>query len=511
MFKTQLLGDFSDVKYEDIKIEMKTVLKTFSIDRYIQSFCQTLIFIGQIYYFSKSEDFSSKFFLYILSLITLRILYSATHYFQLVVSQEICAFFCIKNYYEIGNLFKKSIFVAECFNAIFYFPFKYLFQFLLNLFIFNKDSLATVLAIPIDLCKSKLSTFLTLNFYSLLLYSIHSILGDIIFTFQMRSIIYINSIIRVILNITFCYYYNKNTPGDYFMQGIAYANITTDAFSLIFLAVFQHIKNPYPQAWVQFNLQIFSFGSFTAILGLFNYADFLTYIILHSWDGFFILVYSCSSFTQDSIRTISILFSLMLFKYLFYYIKRKDKEEIIEYYQQLQGNNSSMFNKLSYEYDSPNQGTKGNFQWMLFIKTKLMGSVVINFIIGIIYVVFYLFGGFTLLNQEVEGWWYVIPFYTLNAMVEQCAYQMKGIRDHLLKKNSLVLVLMAFGISLGGFILFKMLVGDYFIMLILGIYLGYYFLLYKFYPEIKNVDMRIVNLEMLMHSSNNNNETPYII
>lgn len=511
MFKNQLLGDFTDVKYEDIKIEMKSVLNTFSIEKYLQSFCHTLVFIGQIYFFSKAEDFLSKFFLYIISLITLRLLFSATNYFQLVISQEISTLFCIKNYYEIGNLFKKAILVAECLNVILYFPFKFLFQFLLNILILNKAPLSTILTIPIDICKEKLRTFLYLNFYSLLMYSVNSILSDIIFTFQMKSIININSIIRVVVNITVCHYFNKKSPDNYFMNGIAYANILTDAFSLIFLMFLQHIKNPYPQAWVQFNLQIFSFSSFRSIFSLFDYANFLSYIILHSWDDFFILIYSCISLTQESIQTLLILFSLMLFKHLFFYIKRKDKEEIIEYYQQLEGNSStSMFNKLSYEYDSPNQGTKGNFQWMMFIKTKLMGTIVINFIIGIIYVLFYLFGGFKVLKQEILGWWYIIPFYAFNAIAEQCSYQMKGIREYLLKKNSLIFILIAFAISLMGFVLFKIFFGDYFIMLILGLHAGYYFLLYKFYPEIKNVDMRIVNLEMLMHC-NNEIDTPYMI
>lgn len=505
MFKRQSIADLTDIKYEDIKVEIMSIFKAFSIERYLQSFCNTFILISQIFYFSKSENFESQLFVYVMSLICLRLLFSLMNFYQLLINQEINQYFINQKYYEIGELFKQSLIVCECSNIIFYFPFKFLFEFLLGIFILNKEEILTLLTLSKGITQKRISSFLNLNFFVLLMDSIAFGLGNMMLTFKMKSIINMNNVLRVVINLAFCRFVSRKYAEAYFMSGIAYANILTEVFSLIFLTVAQYIKNPYPQAWAKFNLGLFSIETFRCILSKIEIENLISFILFYYWDDFFLLIFSSISLEKDCLHICAFLFAMIIFKRLLFHIKRKDKEEIISYYHKMQSENANSstisFNQLDYEYDSQNNSLKGDFQWMMFIKTKIIGTIAINVIIGMLYILFYFLGGFKMLNESIEGWWYIVSFFAFNALIEQCTYQAKAIREYLLKKNSLVLILIAFGVSLLSFLIVNLFFSNCLIMIIGSIYLGYYFLLYRFYPEIKNVDMRIINLELLIYSN----------
>ena len=83
MFNNNIALDFSDVKYEDVKVEIKSLFtKAFNFEAFLQSFLTQMTIIVQIYYISSYQNFYSKLFIFSICWIYFKILSSITNYFQ---------------------------------------------------------------------------------------------------------------------------------------------------------------------------------------------------------------------------------------------------------------------------------------------------------------------------------------------------------------------------------------------------------------------------------------------
>ena len=119
MFNNNIAFDFSDVKYEDVKVEIKSLFtKAFNFESFLMSFLSQLTIIVQIYYFSSYDNFYSKLYIFSICCVYFKILSVITTYFQTYLSELLSQYFIEKKYYEMGDVFKKSLVMTEIINVI---------------------------------------------------------------------------------------------------------------------------------------------------------------------------------------------------------------------------------------------------------------------------------------------------------------------------------------------------------------------------------------------------------
>ena len=133
MFNNNIAFDFSDVKYEDVKVEIESLFtKAFNFESFLMSFLSQLTIIVQIYYFSSYDNFYSKLYIFSICCVYFKILSVITTYFQTYLSELLSQYFIEKKYYEMGDVFKKSLVMTEIINVIVYYPLKW---FVLDIFL----------------------------------------------------------------------------------------------------------------------------------------------------------------------------------------------------------------------------------------------------------------------------------------------------------------------------------------------------------------------------------------
>ena len=501
MFNNNIAFDFSDVKYEDVKVEIKSLFtKAFNFESFLMSFLSQLTIIVQIYYFSSYDNFYSKLYIFSICCVYFKILSVITTYFQTYLSELLSQYFIEKKYYEMGDVFKKSIVMTEIINVIVYYPLKW---FVLDIFLTKVLTQKLNYSVENDLStygKEKINQFLFMNFFVLLISTVGNLLCDVLMTFEAKMIINLNSVLKFVINVFFCKWFGKKSNQYLFVKGICYANIISEGVSLLFVFLTQKIKNPYPQAWTQFNLQLFTGQSFKSLLGSFDIFNFASFIILFLYEDIFLVLFALTSITSDkekSIENYILFFGMLLIKNLLFKLKQKDKEEILSYYHSLSdtGNGDSLYNKLSYEYDSTNQRNK-NYEWILFIKTKIIGTIAINLVIAIIYLIFYFFNGFSLIKINESNMLANI-FLSVNALVQQTALVVLNLFECLLKRSTLTYLGLGFGLSIAGYFLVFLIFSKSLAFTVLLMYITFYVIYIRFLPQVKNVDMRVVNFEMI--------------
>jgi hypothetical protein len=199
-----------------------------------------------------------------------------------------------------------------------------------------------------------------------------------------------------------------------------------------------------------------------------------------------------------------LLFILLLTKHLFFNYKANDKEEIIrEYYNRFaEGNNnkssfgflnSNTYNKLSYEFDS-NEYKSDNYHWLRFLKGRIYRNAFIYAIIALFLVLFYFVGGFNLFKVPHTNAFAVLVL-AFSAFVQNISLSVMDIFECVIGKSTIVLVLGGFGISFGLFWIVKLIIGDVLWVFILVMFGMYYVILYRLYPQVKNADLNVVNIE----------------
>ncbi len=84
---------------------------------------------------------------------------------------------------------------------------------------------------------------------------------------------------------------------------------------------------------------------------------------------------------------------------MFFKIPRNDRLNIISFLKKLLDETSENVNLVpsNYEFDAKSQVNKG-YEWMLYVKTKVTNILALNIYNAIIYILFYLFKGFHIVD-----------------------------------------------------------------------------------------------------------------
>lgn len=499
MLNNNIALDFSDVKYEDVKVEIKSLFtKAFNFEAFLQSFLSQLTIIVQIYYISSYQNFYSKLFIFSICCIYFKILSSITTYFQNWLGEKLSQNYIEKKYYEMGDIFKKALVINQIINIVVYFPLKFLLNILLTKFLMQKLNYSDELNLS-SYGMDKLNDYLLLNFFTLLMNTGNNLLCDVLMTFEAKTVLNLNSGLKFVINIFCLKIFSKQNDEYLFVNGICYSNLISEGVSIIFLFLTQKIKNPNPQAWAQFNLQIFTGQSYKTLLSNFDVFDFLSSTLLFLYEDIFLLLFSLTVVTSnktESIENYILFFGMILIKDLLFKIKQKDKEQILSYYHSLcdSAGGDSLYNKLSYEYDSTNQKNK-NYEWMMFIKTKIIGTAAVNIVIAVVYLLFYFLNGFTLLKINETNFIANIIL-SINAIVQQTSICVLNIFVCLLKRNTIIYLGIGFGLSVGCYFVVYLIFAKSLSLTILVMYITFYVVYLRFCPQVKNVDMKVVNFEM---------------
>ena len=150
-----------------------------------------------------------------------------------------------------------------------------------------------------------------------------------------------------------------------------------------------------------------------------------------------------------------------------------------------------------------------NYEWMFFIKRKVTNILALNIFIAIVYVVFYLSNGFYIVDIKKQNL-FVIILFGINGIIEQLGIFMKNSEMTIFKdNNSINAVYMGTAVSFICFI-FMYLFTHSMAGVVLVIYLTYYYIFFKFYPRVKNSDMKVIDMHSLLmtddEEQNNENE-----
>jgi hypothetical protein len=222
--------DFSRVKYENVKVNIKNIIENFCIHSFFQHFLENSIPLIQIYYFI-DVDFQnnynktnikneSLFCIFCLSLISLQMIYSFSNFIHEITFQKFSKYFLDKKYYDLGDLFRKVVIITEILNVIFYFPLILTIYYFLKMFLFY-DNLILL---------SKIYDYHYINFFALMFYCFSNPLSNMLYVFKSQSITDLNFFFKFVVNVTFCRYFKKKSPYWYFMNGIAFANVFGEIF-----------------------------------------------------------------------------------------------------------------------------------------------------------------------------------------------------------------------------------------------------------------------------------------
>ena len=120
---------------------------------------------------------------------------------------------------------------------------------------------------------------------------------------------------------------------------------------------------------------------------------------------------------------------------------------------------------------------------------------------AIIYIVFYLFKGFYIVDIKKQNLLVIILF-GINGIIEQLGLFIKNIEMTIFVTNqSFNALWMGIGVSIGCFILMYIFTHSM-SGVVLVIYLTYYYIFFKFYPLVKNTDMKLINMNILLLNDN---------
>ena len=194
------------------------------------------------------------------------------------------------------------------------------------------------------------------------------------------------------------------------------------------------------------------------------------------------------------------------FKNMFFKIPRNDPLTIYTFHKKLHNDSSENINptQLNYDFDTKNQTNK-NYEWMFFIKKKVINTLALNIFMALVYIIFYLCRGFHIVDINKQNF-LVILLFAINGIIEQLALFIKNVEMTIFLNNQSFNALWM-GI-IGSFICFIImyLITHSMAGVVLVIYLTYCYIIYKFYPLVKNTDMKLININMLLLSEKNDEE-----
>ena len=140
-----------------------------------------------------------------------------------------------------------------------------------------------------------------------------------------------------------------------------------------------------------------------------------------------------------------------------------------------------------------------------FIKRKVITTLSLNIFVALVYIIFYLLNGFYIVDIKKQNLLVIILF-GINGIIEQLGLFIKNVEMTIFMGNqSFNALWMGVGASFICFILMYLFTHSM-AGVVLVIYLTYYYIFFKFYPMVKNTDMKIINMNILSLTEKNDEE-----
>ena len=504
------MAENDQITLDELKAGFSSMFETeFNIHSFLSTFLSNSIMIFQMYYYSDLPDLQEKYYGFFMGYIVYKLVQLLTSYYQSSYSRKIQIFYLNGKYKEMNLSYKRSLVMAIIIHVISYFPIKWLVMYIFtNTYLTKQDPKFVGGSI------SKVSQYITIHFWAVLFGCLTYSLSQILSLLKYDQYITYGNILRILFNIIFSIFYRKKFGDDYFVRGLSYADAIGELVVGIYLIIIQNRFNDLLEDYLNFNMEIV-ISSLQTFGEIFNLNNFIFYFLINFYDEIFMLLYIFLFVKNYEISWYNFFFICFIFKNMFFKIPRNDQLTIYTFHKNLNNDSSDNINpsQINYDFDTRNTTNK-NYEWMLFIKKKVINILALNIFMAIIYIIFYLCKGFYIVNIKNQNI-LVIFLFAINGIIEQLALFIKNVEMIIFLNNqSFNAVLMGIGASFLCFILMYLFTYSM-AGVVLVIYLTYYYIFFKFYSVVKNADMKLININILMLSEqneeeqkNNNIETP---
>ena len=481
------------ITLEELKSSFKTLFeKEFDIHGFLSTFLSNAIMIFQMYYYSDLPDLQEKYYGFFFFFLVYKLCQILTSYYQSSYSLKIQNYYLNRKYLDMNNSYKKGLLISVIIHTISYFPMKWL-----VMYIFTHTYLKKQNPEFVNGSIMKVGEYITIHFWAVLCGCLTNALTQILSLLSYNTYITYANIIRIGVNIVFGIFYRKKFGDNYFVTGLSYADVIGELFVAIYLIIIQHIINPLSQDYLSFNLEVIK-SSFQTLFEVLNLFNFIFYFLMNFYDEIFMLLYVFLFIEKYEITHYNFFFICFIFKNMFFKIPRNDRLNIISFLKKLLDETSENVNLVpsNYEFDAKSQVNKG-YEWMLYVKTKVTNILTLNIYNAIIYILFYLFKGFHIVDIY-ESNIFVIILFSLNGIIEQLALYVQNVGS-CIKENNQSFNYMWMGV-LGTIVAFILMFWMTHSMagVTLVVYLTYYFLFFKLYSWGKNCEIMLINMNWLV-------------
>ena len=490
------------ITLDELKMGFTSIFETeFNIHSFLSTFLSNSIMIFQMYYYSDLPDLQEKYFGFFMGYIVYKLVQLLTSFYQSSYSVKIQQCYLNRKFEDMNSSYKKCLVMAIIIHIISYFPIKWI-----VMYIFTNTYLRKQNPDFVGGSIFKVGQYITIHFWAVLFGCLTNALSQILSLLSYDKFVTYGNIIRLVVNIIFGIFYRYKYGDDYFVRGLSYADVVGELVVGIYLIIIQNMLNPLSQDNLSFNMEIVqnSFSTFSEVFS--NLNNFIFYFLIYLYDEIFMLLYVFLFIKNYEVSWYNFYFICFIFKNMFFKIPRNDQLTIYTFHKRLHNDSSDNMNptQLNYDFDSKSQANK-NYEWMFFIKKKIINTLALNIFMAIVYILFYLFKGFHIVDINKKNLLVIILF-SINGIIEQLATFVRNAEMTIFLNNqSFNAIWMG---VIGSFICFIImyLITHSMAGVVLVIYLTYYYIFFKFYPLIKNTDMKLININMLLLSEKNDEE-----
>ena len=497
------------ITLDELKSGFTKMFETeFNIHSFLSTFLSNSIMIFQMYYYSDMPDLQEKYFGFFMGYIVYKLVQLLTSYYQSTYSGKVQSYYLNRKYNEMNLAYKKCLIMSIIIHAISYFPIKWL-----VMFIFTNTYLKKQNPDFVGGSIFKVGQYITIHFWAVLFSCLTNALSQILSLLNYDKYVTYGNILRLGVNIIFGIFYRNKYGDDYFVRGLSYADVFGELVVGIYLIIIQNMLNPLSQDYLSFDMVIIQ-NAFKTIYEVLNIFDFIFYFLVTFYDEIFMLLYVYLFVQKYEVSWYNFYFICFIFKNMFFKIPRNDQLILIAFYRKLKNDSSEILNptQLNYDFDSKSMANK-NYEWMFFIKKKVITTLALNIFMALVYIIFYLCKGFYIVDIKKHNLLVIILF-AINGIIEQLGIFVKNTEMLIILKNqSFNALWMGMGVSFICFI-FMYIFTHSMAGVVLVIYLTYYYIFFKFYPIIKNSDLKVINMNLLLTENNEqknedeNDDTP---
>ena len=498
------------ITLDELKTGFTSMFETeFNIHSFLSTFLSNSIMIFQMYYYSDMPDLQEKYFGFFMGYIVYKLVQLITSYYQSSYSGKIQTYYLNRKYVEMNVTYKKCLIMSIIIHAISYFPIKWL-----VMYIFTNTYLTKQNPDFVGGSIFKVGQYITIHFWAVLFGCLTNALSQILSLLNYDKYVTYGNIIRIAVNIIFGIFYRNKYGDDYFVRGLSYADVIGELVVGIYLIIIQNMLNPLSQDYLSFDMDIVqkAIKTFSEVLNLNN---FIFYFLITFYDEIFMLLYVYLFVQNYEVAWYNFYFICFIFKNMFFKIPRNDQLTIFSFHKKLKNDSADNINptQINYDFDSKSISNK-NYEWMFFIKKKVITTLAMNIFMALVYIIFYLFKGFYIVDIQKHNLLVLILF-GINGIIEQLGTFIKNTEMTIFLNNqSFNAIWMGLGASFICYI-FMYIFTHSMAGVVLVIYLTYYYIFFKFYPMVKNSDMKLININMLLlteneeqKNENSNNDTP---